>query len=500
MEDYMNITKMKGFDSDKFLKVQKEKIMSRMQEFGKLYIEFGGKIFDDLHAKRVLPGYRPDNKVRLLQTLSDDMEIILTISAKAIEKSKIRADLGLTYDLEVMRLMDELRRLKLNVSAVVITLYEHEPRADKFASILKARGERVYFHTYTKGYPTDIDTIVSEEGYGKNPYIETTKSLVVVAAPGPGSGKLATCLSQMYHEYKMGMRPGYAKFETFPVWNLPLNHPVNIAYESATADLKDVNMVDSYHLQAYNTVAVNYNRDLETFPILRAIINKIMGRDVYKSPTDMGINMIKPCIVDDNICQEAGRQEIIRRYFRALVDQKKGLCSMDTVLQNEKIMANTGLNPLMRRCVLAANNRKNETNTHCIALELDDDTIIVGRAKGIMTAGSAVVLNALKYLARIDDDVQLISYEKLRPIIDFKSKYLGTSDRVLHLNDILVIMCIYAPQDELIKRALDHLHELADCEGHSSHILSKVDEDTFRKLQINITAEPKFQGNNLFEN
>lgn len=490
----------KGFDCKKYLQLQSENILKRIAQFdNKLYIEFGGKLFDDLHASRVLPGFEPDAKVQILQKLKDKTEIIFVISANDIERNKIRADYSITYDMDVLRQIDCLRDAGLTVSGIVITLFNDQPMAKTFANKLIRRNEKVYFHKFTKGYPTDVDTIVSDEGYGANPYIETTRPLVVITAPGPGSGKMATCLSQLYHEYKRGVKAGYAKFETFPVWNLSLNHPVNIAYEAATADLKDVNMIDSFHLNAYGKTTVNYNRDLEVFPVVRNILQKITGNDkIYQSPTDMGVNMVGFAISDDNVVCEASKQEIIRRYYKAQCEYKKGTTPIDTVKRIEFLMGELNLTPSMRKVVEVANTKQKQTNSQVVAIELHDGTIITGRCKDLMTASSACVLNAIKYLANIDDGIQLIPSHMLEPVLKFKRERLKVKNGQLTLKDVLMLLSINTTVNPIATLALSQLDKIKFCEGHSSSILNNSDQNTLSSLGINITMEPKFSSKLLY--
>ena len=489
-----------GFDSEKYLKLQSEKILERINTFNnKLYLEFGGKLFDDLHASRVLPGFDPNIKTKLLMSLKDKAEIVFCISAIDIEKHKVRADLGLSYDDEVLRLIDNLRALGLYVSSIVITLYKGQPNANKFAQKLEAHGEKIYFHKYTKGYPSEIDVIVSEEGYGANPYIETTRPLVIVTAPGPSSGKLATCLSQMYHDYKHGIKAGYAKFETFPVWNLPLKHPVNIAYEAATADLKDVNQIDPYHFNAYGKLTVNYNRDIEVFPILKNILRKITGTDIYNSPTDMGVNMVGFAISDDNIVQEASKREIIRRYFRAECDYKKGQATFDTLERTKMLMSELELTPDYLEVVPASKQMTKTSGYPSVALRLPTGEIIFGKNKKIISASGAVILNALRTLAGLGDDYDIISDDILMPIIQLRTKYLHSKNSVLSLDDILTSLAISSNGNDKAKKAIEKLPLLAGCEAHCTYILSSAEEISLKKLGINISCEPEFLNNKLFE-
>ena len=490
-----------GFDSEKYLKLQTENILKKIEKFNnKLYLEFGGKIFDDLHAARVLPGFKPDIKVELLKKLKDKTEIIFVISAVDIERNKIRADFGITYDMEVLRLVDNLRDMGLTVSAVCITLFNEQASAKIFANKLEARGEKVYFHRYTKGYPTDVNVIVSDEGYGANPYIETSRPLVVITAPGPGSGKLATCLSQLYHEYKRGVKAGYAKFETFPVWNLPLKHPVNVAYEAATADLKDINMIDNFHFNTYGKLAVNYNRDLEMFPVLKNILNKITkGENVYNSPTDMGVNMIGNAIIDNDVVCEAAKQEIVRRYYKTWCQVKQGLADRETAERVELLMHELEIEPEIRKCVLPAIEKTQKTKCPAVAIELSDGTIVTGRNKGIMSASASAVLNALKHLAEITDNVDLIAPEVLKPILDLKHKVLSTKDMVLTVNDVLIALSVSTNVNPIAKNALTQVKKLKNAEMHSTFILNPSDEKTLRRLGINWTCEPQFLSRSLFD-
>lgn len=488
-----------GFDSELYLKLQSENIIERIKQFdNKLYLEFGGKLFDDLHAARVLPGFDPNIKTKLLLKLKDRAEIIFCISANDIEKNKIRADLGLSYDNEVLRLIDSLRAIGLYVSSIVITLYKGQPSATKFINKLQMRGEKVYTHTYTKGYPSDVETIVSDEGYGANPYIETTKPLVIVTAPGPSSGKLATCLSQLYHEFKRGIKAGYAKFETFPVWNLNLKHPVNIAYEAATADLKDVNQIDPFHFNAYGKLTVNYNRDIEVFPVLSNILKKITGTDIYKSPTDMGVNMVAKAIVNDELCCEASKKEIVRRYFRAECEYKKGQGSYDTVERTQFLLAELDLTPNYLEVVKVSKDVSKTSGFPCIALELPDGQIVTGKTKNVISASGAVILNALRTMAKMGDDFDVIKDEVLMPIVGLRTKYLGSKSSVLTLDDVLVALAISSSTNLKAKKAIEGLEKLEGCEAHCTYMLSQAEEQTLKKLKINITCEPHFLNNNLF--
>lgn len=488
-----------GFDNEKYLKLQKESILKRIEKFNnKLYLEFGGKLFDDYHASRVLPGFDPNVKVKLLETLKDKAEIVFCISATDIERNKIRGDLGLSYDMEVLRLIDNLRSLDIYVSSIVITLFKNQPSAVKFANKLERRGEKVYIHKYTKGYPGDVETIVSEEGYGANPFIETTKPLVVITAPGPCSGKLATCLSQLYHEYKRGVKAGYAKFETFPVWNLPLKHPVNVAYEAATADLKDVNLIDPFHFNAYNKLAVNYNRDVEVFPILKNILKKITGESVYNSPTDMGVNMAGFAITDEDVVKDACFKEIVRRYYAARCDFKKGLGDSETIERIEMLLNEMEINVNYRKVVTVAKDVSRESGYPTIALELPNGKIVTGKTKTLISASAAVMLNALKELAGIPDNVEIISANILKPILKLRKEALKTKTSVICLDDILVALSICASMEENARKAFDKLKELKGCDAHCTYILPQAEENTLKKLKISITSEPVYNSADLF--
>lgn len=488
-----------GFNGDTYIKEQSARIRQRVERFGgKLYLEFGGKLFDDLHAARVLPGFDYNAKVKLLAELRDQAEIILCISAKAIESNKIRADIGITYDMDVLRLIDKLRHMGLYIGSVLITQYSGQSGADTFRKKLEMRGERVYVHTLTKGYPSDVDTIVSEEGYGANPYIETTRPLVVVTAPGPGSGKLATCLSQLYHEQKRGVKAGYAKYETFPVWDLPLQHPVNIAYEAATADLKDVNMIDPFHLSAYGVTTVNYNRDIEAFPVVRTILHRILGEDIYASPTDMGVNMIGRCITDDAVVCEASKQEIIRRYFKAHCDYKKGIGDMDTCKRIEFLMSSLGLRPSDRVTVTPAVEKAKESGRSVVAIQLPDGRIVTGKSSSLMNDTAAAVLNSIKVLAGLSDEILLISPIVLEPIINLKKDILGSSYPVLKLEEVLQALSISAATNPTAELAMKQLPKLRGCDAHCSDIITQDDGSTFLKLGVNYTCEPHFPTKDLY--
>ncbi len=482
-----------GFDNDKYIQMQSAHIRERIAQFGgKLYLEFGGKLYDDYHASRVLPGFQPDSKLRMLLNLKDQVEMVIAINAADIEKNKVRGDLGITYDRDVLRLIDIFRGLGLYVSSVVLTRYNGQTAAKAFQSRLESLGVKVYHHYAIPGYPANTAYIVSDEGYGRNDYIETTRELVVVTAPGPGSGKLATCLSQLYHEHKRGVQAGYAKFETFPVWNLPLNHPVNLAYEGATADLSDVNMIDPFHLEAYGATTVNYNRDVEAFPVLVAIFEKILGHCPYKSPTDMGVNMVGNCIVDDDAVRQASSQEIVRRYYVALSEQKQGKVSDDVVYKLELLMKKAGVTPEVRRVVAPALKRAEETGDAAAAMELPDGTIVTGKTTDLLGASSALLLNALKALGGMPDDLHLISPVALDPIQHLKVDHLGNRNPRLHTDETLIALSISAATNPMAEHAMEQLSKLRGCDVHSSVILSPVDEKTFKRLGVNLTCEPRY--------
>ena len=489
-----------GFDNDKYLKLQSAKIKERISLFGeRLYLEFGGKIFDDFHASRVLPGFAPDSKIKMLIELRNDAEIILAINTEDIEKNKVRGDLGITYDVDVLRLIDAFNGYGLYVSAVVMTRYKSNPTADAFKQKLENLGVRVYKHYAIEGYPHNISKIVSEDGFGQNEYVETTRSIVVVTAPGPGSGKMATCLSQIYHESKMGRRSGYAKFETFPIWNLSLNHPVNIAYESATADLADVNMIDPFHLEAYGKTATNYNRDVEVFPILRSMLKGILGECPYKSPTDMGVNMAGFCIYDSEAVIAAAKGEIIRRYYTALCHKRKGNSNEVEVDKIERLMQTVDVSAVLDRpCVSAALNKAEQTGAPAVAIELNNGKIVTGKTSSLLGASSAALLNALKELAGIDPETNVISPEVIEPIQKLKTENLGNHNPRLHTDEVLIALTVSAVNNPYAKRAFDAIPDLKYAEAHSTVILSHVDADTFRKLGINISCEPKYLTKKLY--
>ena len=483
-----------GFDNDKYLKMQSEHIRERINQFGnKLYLEFGGKLFDDYHASRVLPGFEPDSKLRMLMQLSDQAEIVIVISAADIDKNKVRGDLGITYDEDVLRLIEVFTERGLYVGSVCITRYAGQESADLFKNRLEKLGIRVFVHYNIPGYPSNTSVIVSDEGYGKNQYIETTRPLVVVTAPGPGSGKMAVCLSQLYHEHKRGICAGYAKFETFPIWNIPLKHPVNLAYEAATADLNDVNMIDPFHLEAYGETTVNYNRDVEIFPVLQAMFEKIMGECPYKSPTDMGVNMAGNCIVDDEICKEASRQEIIRRYYKSCDALVSGTGKEDEVCKIELLLKQAHASIEDRKVVPAALSMEKKTTAPAAALELPDGKIIYGKTSDLLGASSALLLNALKELAGIDHEHHVISPDAIRPIQELKIKYLGSKNPRLHTDETLIALSVSAASNPEAGLALEQLPKLKRCQAHTSVMLSSVDIWEFRKLGIELTCEPKFE-------
>ncbi len=488
-----------GFDSEMYIKTQSAHIRERIEKFGgKLYLEFGGKLFDDYHASRVLPGFNADNKIKMLMELSQDVEVLIAVNSADIEKNKVRGDLGITYDQETFRMIDAFVACGITAISVVLTHYSGSDVATAFAKRLEKQGIPTYRHYIIDGYPHNVEKIVSEEGFGKNDYIKTTRRLVVVTAPGPGSGKMATCLSQLYHDNKQGVKSGYAKFETFPVWNLPLKHPINIAYEAATADLKDMNMIDPFHLDAYGVTTVNYNRDVEIFPVLNAIFTEIYGSCVYKSPTDMGVNMAGNCIIDDDACSEASKQEIIRRYFAALCDLRKDMTSEDVVYKIELLMKQCGISSDDRAVVSVADSLAEETGKPAAAIQLPDGKMITGKTKPLLGASSAMLLNALKALVGFSDDVMLMSPSVIEPIQELKIAHLGNHNPRLHLDEILIALSICAVTDENAKMAIDKLHELKGCEMHSSVILSEVDTKVLKKLGINLTCRPIYQTNKLY--
>lgn len=489
-----------GFDNAHYLKLQSEHIKERIEQFGgKLYLEFGGKLFDDYHAARVLPGFAPDSKVRMLLQLKDQAEILIVINAADIEKNKVRGDLGITYDLDVLRLIDAFRDFGLYVGGVVISQYAEQHAAKQFRARLEELGIRVYLHYPIAGYPSDIALIASEDGFGKDDYIETTRPLVVLTAPGPGSGKMSVCLSQLYQDDIRGIQSGYAKFETFPVWNLPLRHPVNIAYEAATADLDDLTMIDPFHLDAYGITTISYNRDIEVFPVLQALFQRIWGQCPYQSPTDMGVNMAGNCITDEAVVIKAARQEIIRRYYAAMCAHHQGLGEKSTVLKLELLMNQAETSVTERRVVAAALERAERSGQAAAAIEMPDGTLLSGKMSSLLSAPSAMLLNALKYLAGLDDRLLLISPTVIEPVQELKTVHLRNADPRLHVEEMLIALSICAVTDPDAQAAIDQLSELAGCEVHSTLLLSQADEVTFRKLGMNLTCEPQYQTHKLYQ-
>ncbi len=481
-----------GFDNDKYVKLQSERIMQRISKFdNKLYLEFGGKLFDDLHAARVLPGFHADSKLQMLLQLADKAEIVMVVSAEDIEHNKIREDLGITYDTDVLRLVEEYRKKGLYVSSVVITKYAEQRSIQHFEERLKRHNLKVYHHFLIPGYPADVQGVISEDGYGKNDYIETTRPLIVVTAPGPGSGKLSTCLSQLYHEHKRGVNAGYAKFETFPIWNLSLDHPVNLAYEAATADLNDINMIDPFHLKAYGETAVNYNRDVEIFPVVNAMFEEIYGQSPYKSPTDMGVNMVGNCITDDEVVKEASRQEIIRRYFKALAGVADNKKEIEEVNKIKLLMSQENLDVTDRKVVKAARERAEETGEVATAIELPDGTIITGKTGDLLGPSAACLIKALKHLARIPKKTMVLSPDSIEPIQKLKTNYLGSRNPRLHPDEFLVALSTNASADPMAEATLEQLPKLKDCPVHTTAALSAIDRRTFKRLNCDLTYEPK---------
>ena len=488
-----------GFDNDKYLKLQSEKIRERIESFGgKLYMEFGGKLFDDFHASRVLPGFEPDSKVRMLLKLKEQTEIIFAINAAAIEQNKMRSDIGITYDMDILRLIDKLTEIGLYVGSVVITQYSSQPSADKFKARLENLGIKVYLHYPIAGYPSNPQFIVSEEGFGKNDYIETSRSLIVVTAPGPGSGKMAPCLSQLYHENKRGIQAGYAKYETFPVWSIPLMHPVNLAYEAATADLNDVNMIDPWHLQAYGETTVNYNRDVEVFPVLNAIFEKISGESPYKSPTDMGVNMVGFAVTDDDAVSEASKQEIIRRYYAALQKNKQTGTAVDEVKKIEMLLNRMGLTKDDRKVAKVVNEFSENYDDPVAGIELNDGTIVTGKTTELLGAVCSMILNALKVLAGIDDSILLLSKEVIEAIQNLKIKVMKNQNPRMHIDEVLVALAVSAETDNNAKKALEQVSKLKGTQVHSAVILSQEDMDIFRRLGVDLTCEPEYESDKLY--
>ena len=489
-----------GFDSDKYISLQSEKIKERIESFGgKLYLEFGGKLFDDYHASRVLPGFCPDSKIKMLMSMKDNAETIIVVSASSIEQNKIRGDLGITYDMDTLRLIDAFGLVGISVGGVVITQYAAQSSVDNFIKRLSNLGIKVYRHYPIEGYPTNVQKIVSDDGFGKNEYVETTKPLVVVTAPGPGSGKMATCLSQLYHDQKRGIKAGYAKFETFPVWNLPLKHPVNMAYEAATVDLNDVNMIDPFYLDATGTTAVNYNRDIEIFPVLKAMFDKIYGVCPYKSPTDMGVNMVGNCILDDDVVCSASKMEIVRRYYDTLCRKRNGTADADEIYKLELIMNQVNVTTEFRKVVKAALDKSEATGGEPAAsIELPDGSIVTGKTSKLMGPSAAALLNALKRLGGLDDDLLLLPPEVIEPIQKLKIENLGNHNPRLHADEILIALSISAASCAISAKALEQLPRLRGCEAHNTVMVSEVDKTTYRKLGLNLTCEPVYATKKLY--
>lgn len=482
-----------GFDNKKYIKIQSKKIKERFKLFDKLYLEVGGKLFDDYHASRVLPGFEPDAKINMFKELKDDLEIIFCINANDIERNKTRAEFGITYDMEVMRLIDNLSNLGFSINSVVITLYNNQASVDKFINKLNNHNIKTYIHTFTKGYPSDVDTIVSDEGYGINEYIETTKKLILVNAPGPGSGKLATCLSQLYHEHKRGVNAGYAKFETFPVWNLPLKHPINVAYEAATADLFDVNQIDSFHLEEYGITSVNYNRDLQTFPILKSILQRITGKDIYKSPTDMGVNMIKECIVDNDTIEAASKKEIVRRYYQEKANYKTGLVTKEVPERIKLLMNELSINEDIFDVIPVAIKKSELTNRNVLAMKLSNKKIITGKETELLSAPSSLIINAIKVLSKIPDNINLLSPSILEPILKQRK-----NNTPLQLPEVMIALSICSVTNPMVEKALSYLNKLKNCEAHATYIITNGDKKVLTELGIRLTCEDKFHSDNLF--
>ena len=487
-----------GFDNNKYVKIQSKKIKERIKMFDKLYLEVGGKLFDDTHAKRVLPGFDLNVKIKMFQELKDDLEIILCINAEAIAQNKMREEYGITYDIEVLRLIDNLRKLGFSINSVVITLYNDQPEINKFIKKLELNHVKSYIHRPTKGYPTDVDTIVSDEGYGKNPYIETTKKLILVNAPGPGSGKLATCLSQLYHEHKRGVNAGYAKYETFPVWDLPLNHPVNVAYEAATADLHDINMIDPFHLEKYNIKAVNYNRDIELFPVLKSILYKITGKDIYYSPTDMGVNMIGSCIKDDKVLIDAGKKEIIRRYYNAMKAYKLGLSSLEIPQRIKLLMNHLEIDTDYLDIINIAETKSEEKNSHIVSLKLNDGKIITGKETDILSPSASCIINAIKTLSHIPDNINIIPKNILEPIRNIKNNDLHDNSPRLELSEVLIALSICSVTNPTVANALKYLKDLEMCDAYATYIIPESELKTIKKIGINLICKPSFYSDNSF--
>lgn len=488
-----------GFDSEKYIRLQSEHIRERINQFGgKLYLEFGGKLFDDYHAARVLPGFAPDNKIKMLLALRDQAEIVIAINAGDIEKNKRRGDLGITYDKDVARLIDVFRGFGLYVGSIALTQYAGQPAADVFEKRMQALGLKVYRQYRIPNYPADVRLVVSDEGYGRNDYIETTRSLVVVTAPGPGSGKMATCLSQLYHEHKRGVKAGYAKFETFPIWNLPLKHPVNLAYEAATADLNDVNMIDPFHLEAYGKTTVNYNRDVEIFPVLNAMFQRIQGASPYKSPTDMGVNMAGFAIVDDQVCQAASRMEILRRYYAGMADRTRGRCDDEVVRKLEIVMQQAGVTPEICPAVAACLQKAEETGAPAGAMVLPDGSVVTGKTSSLLGASAALLLNALKAMAGIDHKLKLIPASVIEPISRLKTGNLGHRNPRLHSDEVLIALAISGLTNPLAAMVQEQLSSLRGCDAHFSVIISEEDEKLYKRLGINVTCQPRYEVKKLY--
>lgn len=488
-----------GFDNELYLKLQSENILKRMETFGKkLYIEFGGKLFDDYHASRVLPGFQPDSKLKMLLRIKEKVEIVIVINANDIQKNKIRNDIGINYEKEVLRLIDAFNDFGLTVGSVCITHYKSLPQVDSYIEKLNHLGIVTYKHYEIEGYPHDINKIISEDGFGKNEYIKTNHPVVVITAPGPGSGKMATCLSQLYHENKNGIKAGYSKYETFPIWNLPLNHPTNIAYEAATIDLNDINMIDPYHLEAYNKLTVNYNRDVEIFPVLRSMFQAIYGNCPYKSPTDMGVNMAGFAIVDNDVVERASKDEIIRRYLNARVDYKNGKINLETLEKASGLLQKVGVSVSDRKCVAMALEKKEKTNTDAMAMELEDGTIITAKTSSLLLAPSALILNALKHYAHISDELPLLPRMIIEPITKLKTEILGNHNPKLHVNEVLNALAISAQTNPLAELVIKELPKLRNAQAHSTIILSEVDMNALKKLKIDVTCEPEHYAHRFY--
>ena len=489
-----------GFDNSKYIELQSRKILERISSFGgKLYLEFGGKLFDDYHAARVLPGFQPDSKIRMLLNLKDNAEVLIVVSATSIEQNKIRGDLGITYDMDTLRLIDAFNDIGIDVGGVVITQYASQPPVDAFIKRLSNLGIKVCRHYPIEGYPTNVRNIVSDNGYGKNEYIETKKPLVVVTAPGPGSGKMATCLSQLYHDHKRGIKAGYAKFETFPIWNLPLKHPVNMAYEAATVDLNDVNMIDPFHLEATGITAVNYNRDIEIFPVLQAIFTQIYGECSYKSPTDMGVNMAGYCITDDEVVCNASKMEIVRRYYDTLCRKRTGTADAEEVYKTELIMSKVGIDTSFRKVVAPALDKAEETGAPAAAIELPDGTIVTGKTSSLMGAAASALMNALKRLGGIDDAMLLLPVVVLEPLQKLKVENLGNVNPRLHSDEVLIALAISATTNPVAALAMEQLPRLSGCQAHVSVMISNVDKNIYKKLGMNLTTEPTYATKKLYQ-